>query len=163
MNHWNIYVNFSKQVWQSATLRPHHRKKWDFQKYSMGLPNFKGRKSGLPGFESWWKPCPRIEENQIQMTLLFKVIQDLMDIPALTNLTTASSRARANHTKKLRQFSSIRCLLTQFLPSNHPSLEFFAGHCGQGTWHGIIQAGALHSYFLSYGKGQSASRVQTPR
>ena len=27
-------------------------KKWDFQKNSMGLPNFKGRKSGLPGFES---------------------------------------------------------------------------------------------------------------
>ena len=23
----------------------------------MGLPNFKGRKSGLPGFESYWKPC----------------------------------------------------------------------------------------------------------
>ena len=27
-------------------------KKWDFQKSSMGLPNFKGRKSGLPGCES---------------------------------------------------------------------------------------------------------------
>ena len=26
----------------------------------MGLPNFKGRKSGLPGFESKWKPCRRM-------------------------------------------------------------------------------------------------------
>ena len=43
---------------------------------------------------------------KIQLTLLFKVIQDLVDIPASTYLTPASTRTRANHTKKLRQISS---------------------------------------------------------
>ena len=43
---------------------------------------------------------------KIQLTLLFKVIQDLVDIPASAYLTPASTRTRANHTKKLRQISS---------------------------------------------------------
>ena len=55
---------------------------------------------------------------KIQLTLLFKVIQDLVDIPAAAYLTPASTSTRANHTKKLIK---IRCLQIQFLPSNHPS------------------------------------------
>ena len=43
---------------------------------------------------------------KIQLTLLFKVIQDLVDIPAAAYLTPASTRTRANHTKKLKQISS---------------------------------------------------------
>ena len=43
---------------------------------------------------------------KIQLTLLFKVIQDPVDIPASAYLTPASTRTRANHTKKLRQISS---------------------------------------------------------
>ena len=43
---------------------------------------------------------------KIQLTLLYKVIQDLVDIPAAAYLTPASTRTRANHTKKLRQISS---------------------------------------------------------
>ena len=43
---------------------------------------------------------------KIQLTLLFKVIQDLVDIPAAAYLTPTSTRTRANHTKKLRQISS---------------------------------------------------------
>ena len=43
---------------------------------------------------------------KIQLTLLFKVIQDLVDIPASAYLTPASTRTRANHTKELRQISS---------------------------------------------------------
>ena len=43
---------------------------------------------------------------KIQLTLLFKVIQDLVDIPASAYLTPASTRTRANHAKKLRQISS---------------------------------------------------------
>ena len=43
---------------------------------------------------------------KIQLTLLFKVIQDLVDIPASAYLTPASTRTRAYHTKKLRQISS---------------------------------------------------------
>ena len=37
----------------------------------------------------------------LQLTLLFKVIQDLVDIPASAYLTPASTRTRANHAKKL--------------------------------------------------------------
>ena len=43
---------------------------------------------------------------KIQLILLFKVIHDLVDIPAAAYLTPASTRTRANHTKKLRQISS---------------------------------------------------------
>ena len=43
---------------------------------------------------------------KIQLALLFKVIQDLVDIPAAAYLTPASTRIRASHTKKLRQISS---------------------------------------------------------
>ena len=48
-----IYILFFKAsltIRHTATVS--QKKKWDFQKNSMGLPNFKGRKSGLPGFES---------------------------------------------------------------------------------------------------------------
>ena len=43
---------------------------------------------------------------KIQLTLLFKVVSDLMDMLASAYLTPASTRTRANHTKKLRQISS---------------------------------------------------------
>ena len=43
---------------------------------------------------------------KIQLALLFKVIQDLVDIPAAAYLTPASTRTKACHTKKLRQISS---------------------------------------------------------
>ena len=43
---------------------------------------------------------------KIQLTLLFKVIQDLENISAAAYLMPASTRTRANHTKKLRQISS---------------------------------------------------------
>ena len=49
----NIYYMFifkaSLTIRHTATIS---QKKWDFKKKSMGLPNFKGRKSGLPEFES---------------------------------------------------------------------------------------------------------------
>ena len=43
---------------------------------------------------------------KIQLTLLFKVIQDLVDIPASAYLTPASTRTRVDHMKKLRQILS---------------------------------------------------------
>ena len=39
---------------------------------------------------------------KLQLTLLYNVIHDLVDIPASDYLTHASTRTRANHTKKLR-------------------------------------------------------------
>ena len=43
---------------------------------------------------------------KIQLTLLFKVFSDLVDIPASAYLTPASTRSRENHTKKHKQISS---------------------------------------------------------
>ena len=37
---------------------------------------------------------------KIQLALLFKIINDLVDIPASAYLTPANTRTRANHTKK---------------------------------------------------------------
>ena len=82
---------------------------------------------------------------KMQLTLLFKVIQDLVDIPSAAYLTPASQ----SHEETQTDFIKVRCLQTQFLPSSHPSLEFFAGHRGRGPWLGILQAGALNSYILS--------------
>ena len=43
---------------------------------------------------------------EARVTMLYKIIQDLIDIPASKYLTPASSRTRALHSKKLRQFSA---------------------------------------------------------
>ena len=43
---------------------------------------------------------------KIKLTLLFKVVNDLVDIPASAYLTPASTRTSVNHTKKLRRISS---------------------------------------------------------
>ena len=43
---------------------------------------------------------------KIQLTLLFKIMNDMVDIPATLYLTPASTRTRSNHMKKLRQVSS---------------------------------------------------------
>ena len=60
--------------------------------------------------------------------------------------TSQHSYKSQSHEETKIDFIKIRCLQIQFLPSNHPSLEFFAGHCGRGPWLGILQAGAFHSY-----------------
>ena len=65
-------------IFQSKFNNPPHsdgitEKKWDFQKSSMGLPNFKGRKSGLPGFESYWKHCLQNEESNSTYKIGLKI------------------------------------------------------------------------------------------
>ena len=40
------------------------------------------------------------------LTMLFKIIHGLVDIPAADHLTPASTHTRALHTKKLRQYAS---------------------------------------------------------
>ena len=54
--------------------------------------------TGNPSQESRWV--------KIQLTLFFKIMNDVVDIPASSYLTPASTRTRSNHTKKLRQISS---------------------------------------------------------
>ena len=43
---------------------------------------------------------------KIQLTLLYKIINDLVDIPASAYLTPTITKTRANHSKKYRQFPS---------------------------------------------------------
>ena len=87
---------------------------------------------------------------KIQLTLLFKVIQDLVDIPASAYLTPASTRTRANHTKKLRQISSKSDVYKHsFFPRTIPVWNSLPATVAEAPRLGILQAGALHSYILS--------------
>ena len=43
--------------------------------------------------------------TKIQLTMFFKIVNDLVDIPAEEYLSPASTRTRALHSKKLRQYS----------------------------------------------------------
>ena len=42
--------------------------------------------------------------TKIQLTMLFKIVNDLVDIPAEEYLSPASTQTRALHSKKLRQY-----------------------------------------------------------
>ncbi|MEW8542121.1 MAG: reverse transcriptase domain-containing protein, partial [Candidatus Thiodiazotropha sp.] len=44
--------------------------------------------------------------TKMQLTMLYKIINDLVDIPPSAYLTPASTRTRAHHSKKLRQYST---------------------------------------------------------
>ena len=59
---------------------------------------------------------------KIQLTLLFKVIQDLVDIPASAYLTPASMGKSQSHEESQIDFIKVIYLQAQFLPSNHLSL-----------------------------------------
>ena len=50
--------------------------------------------------------CLESRRVKIQLTLLFKVINDLVDIQASAYLTPANTRTRPNHTKRYRQYPS---------------------------------------------------------
>ena len=43
--------------------------------------------------------------TKIQLTMFFQIVNDLVDIPAEEYLSPASTRTRALHSKKLRQYS----------------------------------------------------------
>ena len=58
--------------------------------------------------------------------MLFKILHDLVDVPAVYYLTPASTRTRALHTKKLRQYaSSADALMYSLFPRTITPLEFF--------------------------------------
>ena len=63
---------------------------------------------------------------KVQMTMLYKILNNLLDIPASTYLTSASSRTRSNHTKKMIQYATkANTLKYSFFPTHDPSIEFF--------------------------------------
>ena len=59
--------------------------------------------------------------NKIQLTLLYKVVNDLVDIPSSVYLTPSTAKTRSSHTKKFRQFSpSTDCFKFSFFPRTVP-------------------------------------------
>ena len=52
-----------------------------------------------------WEPLES-RRTKIQLTLLFKIINDLMDIRADDYLTSSTGRTRQSHSKKYRQIST---------------------------------------------------------
>ena len=65
---------------------------------------------------------PESRRLKSQLTMMFKILHGLVDIPADDYLTPASTRTRALHTKKLRQYASST---VQLLSSHYYHLEFF--------------------------------------
>ena len=51
-----------------------------------------------------WEPL-KSRRSKIQLNLLYKVIQDLVDIPAAKYLTPSTARNRAAHSRKLLHYS----------------------------------------------------------
>ena len=59
--------------------------------------------------------------SKIQLTLFYKVVHDLVDVPASQYLTPSTARTRSSHTKKFRQFSpSTDCFKFSFFPRTIP-------------------------------------------
>ena len=68
--------------------------------------------------------------SKIQMTLLYKIVNDMIDIPADEYLTKGASRTKSAHSKKYRQYhTSTDSLRYSFLP-HHTFVEFSSSiHC----------------------------------
>ena len=73
-----------------------------------------------------WESLER-RRTKIQLTLLYKIMNGMVDIPTSPYVTQASARTRLSHTKKLRQISSrTDAYKYSFFPSHHTSLELIA-------------------------------------
>ena len=59
--------------------------------------------------------------SKIQLTLFYKVVYDLVEIPSSAYLTPSTARTRSSHTKKFRRFSpSTECFKSSFFPRTVP-------------------------------------------
>ena len=69
--------------------------------------------------------------SEIQLTLLYKIVNNMIDIPADELLTKGASRTRSAHSKKYRQYHTTTDSLKYifFLP-HHTFVEFSSSiHC----------------------------------
>ena len=79
---------------------------------------------------------------KIQLTLLYKMINDLTDIPADEYLTKLPSRTRSAHSKKYRQYSaSTDSFKFSFFPRTIPLLNSLPASVTEGSFFGIFQEG----------------------
>ena len=82
-----------------------------------------------------------------QLTMMFKSIHGLVDIPADDHLTVASTRTRAHLSHKLKHIpASIDYYKNSFFPkTSFLPLEYPPGHLGRGSRFGTFQTGAFQS------------------
>ena len=74
---------------------------------------------------------------------LFKVINDIVDIPPAAYRTAASTRTKPNHTKKFRQYSAkFDAFKYNVFPRTITIWNFFSD-CDWDPWLGNFQAGAF--------------------
>ena len=99
-------IEYCAAVWNPYTVTGKH--KLEMQKCAARYATTRYHKtSSIAGMlqELDWESSES-KRAKIQLILLFKVVIDLMVIPTPAYLTPASTRTRANHTKKLRQYSA---------------------------------------------------------
>ena len=84
-----------------------------------------------------------------QLTMLFKIINDLLDIPPDQYLREASTRTRSHYSHKCRHVpASSDYFKNSFYPKNHCSLEVPTSLFGRRSQFGIFQMGAQHHVIL---------------
>ena len=81
------------------------RSKW----FNGELPAIQRIATEIPAVsQTCWTICngrPWSQEAKQQLTLLYKIVNDLIDIPAEEYLSPSTTRTRSAHRKKYRQFS----------------------------------------------------------
>ena len=86
--------------------------------------------------------------SKIQLTFLYKIVNDMIDIPADEYLTKGASRTRSAHSKKYRQYRTSTDSLKYSFPPHHNFVEFSSStHCW-GPFFGILQEGADSTFLL---------------
>ena len=82
--------------------------------------------------------------SKIQLTLFFKVIHNLIDIPADQYLTPSTSRTRATHSKRYRRFSpSTDSFKFSFFPRTVPLWNSLPAVIAEVPFFGIFQGGVI--------------------
>ena len=94
-----------------------------------------------------WEPF-ETRRSKIQLTLLYKVVQDLVDIPAADYLTAVTVKTRAMHARMFRQFSTSTESLN-FFSSDYIFMELYTSFCSWDSFTGTVQEGAFHPLIIS--------------
>jgi hypothetical protein len=82
--------------------------------------------------------------------MMYKIINNLIDIRAEEYLSKPTRQTRSSHSLKYQQFSaSADYYKHSFFPPDHQYLEYFASTSCWGSLFGIFQTGDVHCLYLS--------------
>jgi hypothetical protein len=84
--------------------------------------------------------------TKIQLTMFYKIVNNLMDIPADHYLTPSKTRTRTTHSKKMLQYHTLKF---SFFPQNYTYLEYATSNRCWDPRLGILQAGVGFSSVLN--------------